>query len=183
MTITSPSVSVAKSATHLEKHSLNSSVSINAKTSPKVSCEGTPFSSLNSSVNQRSFASPNSSMATQLSAPHITLPTYFPVGVVEKHQMDVGTLSCRTNLEPVLTTLHSHILFFHSFIDASPSAPLAGSFLHCWRLARHPRYISPWDIHVQRFIPLGRLIECPSTSCVQFQLRTKAATLKLTSLT
>jgi hypothetical protein len=24
-------------------------------------------------------------------------------------------------------------------------------------LARHPRYISPWDIHVQRFIPLGRL--------------------------
>ena len=25
------------------------------------------------------------------------------------------------------------------------------------RLERHPRYISPWDIHVQRFIPLGRL--------------------------
>ncbi len=49
--------------------------------------------------------------------------------------------------------------------------------------ARHPRYISPWDIHVQRFIPLGRLIECPSTSYIQLQLRTKAATLKLTSLT
>jgi hypothetical protein len=24
-------------------------------------------------------------------------------------------------------------------------------------LARHPRYISSWDIHVQRLIPLGRL--------------------------
>jgi len=24
-------------------------------------------------------------------------------------------------------------------------------------LARHPRYISSWDIHVLRFIPLGRL--------------------------
>ncbi len=72
MAITSPSVSVAKSATHLEKHSLNSSVSINAKTSPKVSCEGIPFSSLNSSVNQLSFASPNYSMAPQLSAPHMT---------------------------------------------------------------------------------------------------------------
>ncbi|MEE9339882.1 MAG: MOSC N-terminal beta barrel domain-containing protein, partial [Methylococcaceae bacterium] len=28
-------------------------------------------------------------------------------------------------------------------------------------LARHPRYISPWDIHVQRFIPLGRLNRVP----------------------
>ncbi len=28
-------------------------------------------------------------------------------------------------------------------------------------LARHPHYISPWDIHVQRFIPLGRLNRVP----------------------
>ncbi|WP_167374286.1 hypothetical protein [Bathymodiolus platifrons methanotrophic gill symbiont] len=24
-------------------------------------------------------------------------------------------------------------------------------------LVRHPRYISPLDIHIQRFIPLGRI--------------------------
>ena len=28
-------------------------------------------------------------------------------------------------------------------------------------LARHPRYISPWDIHVQRFTPLGRINRGP----------------------
>jgi hypothetical protein len=28
---------------------------------------------------------------------------------------------------------------------------------HKLGLERHPRYISPWDIHVQRFISLGRL--------------------------
>ncbi len=47
--------------------------------------------------------------------------------------------------------------------------------------ARHPRYISPLDIHVQRFTPLGRLNRVPRY--VRFQLRTKAATLKPTSLT
>ena len=46
-----------------------------------------------------------------------------------KHLMDVGSLSCRTNLESVSITLHNRIRFFHSLIDAPPSAPLAGSFL------------------------------------------------------
>ena len=54
-----------------------------------------------------------------------------------KHLMDVGSLSCRTNLESVLTALHYHIRIFHSLIDAPPSAPLAGSFLLPGRAIRH----------------------------------------------
>jgi len=43
-----------------------------AKTFPKVSCEGMPFSNPNTSSNQSFLDLPNSSIATQLSAPQIT---------------------------------------------------------------------------------------------------------------
>jgi len=36
-----------------------------------------------------------------------------------------------------LTVLHNHLRFFHSLIDAPPSASITGNFLHFWRTLRH----------------------------------------------
>jgi len=60
-----------KSSTQRLKQWQNSSVLINEKTLPNVSWEGIPFFNDSSFVNHASFALPNVSMATQLSAPQI----------------------------------------------------------------------------------------------------------------
>ena len=70
--ITFPFVKEDKSLTQLAKHWPNCLLSMAAKTFPRVSWEGIPCFSPNNFVNQSSFALPNSSIATQLSAPHIT---------------------------------------------------------------------------------------------------------------